>query len=129
MRSRAEPGAGPEAGVRTSGGRHSLTRTFERIARALALALLALSIWRALAPRPADEATIRVDGDIGDVLTSLARSPAGRVHLALGEAPSVLERDWLAAARRAGTVVKWSDAGLAPPAAIVITRAADPASA
>ena len=104
-------------------------RGVELIARVLALILIASAIWLAFASRPAGTATTRVNGASGDALADLALSPVRRVHLALGEAPNILERDWLVAVRRAGTLVGWSDAGIAPPAAIAITRAADPASA
>jgi len=56
---------------------------------------------------------------------STVAEPA-RVHLALNHAPSVVERDWLAALRGAGTAVAWAGGSLLP-TAIAVDPLADPA--
>ncbi len=103
-----------------------IARIGESAARGAALVLIATAGWRALSWQDPAATRLRVDGPIRDVLPALSTVAAPAVHLPLGRTPDVIERDWLAALRRSGTVVTWNDAGLAPAAAISIAKVADP---
>ena len=97
------------------------------MARVLALLLVAFGVWRVLAWKHDALAPVRVDAPIRDAFARLTAMDVAAMHLPLASTPDAVERDWLVALRRAGTTVTWSDAGLAPPAAISLTRMADPA--
>lgn len=103
-----------------------MARIGEALARGAALALIAVALWRALSWRDPAFTRLRVEVPIRDVLPALSTVAVPAVHLPLGRTPGVIERDWLTALRRAGTIVTWNDAGLAPAAAASIAEVADP---
>ena len=97
--------------------------------RALAVALLALAAWRALAFHPRASGAVRVEGALEASLPALSRFSPAELQLPLAVLPSVRERDWLTALRRAGTPITWTNAGMPPATGLSVTRAADPAGA
>jgi len=103
-----------------------IARVGEALARAAALALIAFAVWRALSWLDPASTRLRVEAPNRDVLRALSTAAVPAVHLPLGRTPDVIERDWLTALRRAGTIVTWNDAGLAPAAAVSIAEVADP---
>ena len=116
---------GPAAADRD--GSHRVARMAERVARTLAIALIVAAVWKAFAQRGSEAEAVRVEGELRESLPRLSRSNASAVHLPLDRIPDVVERHWLIAVRRAGTSIRWSDAGVGPATAISIARAADPA--
>lgn len=114
-------------------------RTLERACRALALAAVAMLLWRALHPEvPAADA--RVGGaELGEALARWTREPPASAHVTLASLPSPRERDWLAALAGAGTRITWEPEGTLPAIAVaaepiprpdhgVITRVAAPSA-
>ncbi len=95
--------------------------------RALAVALLAWAWLLSLG------AVHRHGAETAESMTLRARlerwstvAPPREVTVRFDAPPAVVERDWLAALRRAGTVVRWSGPAMAPMAATV-ARSVDPA--
>jgi hypothetical protein len=84
-------------------------RLFERVARGLLLSALLVLVWRSWSPRTtANEETVTS----GALDAALERwtigEPPERVSVQLDRVPGVVQRDWLAALRRAGSEVFWS---------------------
>ena len=129
MRSRAEGAVASDRGTLARIPTDDILRVGERVARTLALLLIALGIWRAFTAASPHHGPVRVEGALRPSLAELSAWPASAVHVALARTPGVVERDWLVALRRAGTPVTWNDAGLAPPVALGVSRSADPAGA
>ena len=98
----------------------------ERAARAAALALVVLAIWRVVLAQRAPAEPVRIDALTRDELRTLTTHPVRALYLALDRMPDVVERDWLVALRRAGSLVAWSNAGMPAPTAIALTAIADP---
>ncbi len=115
------------AGSITRAPSRGIASRAERIARALAMVLVAFGVWRVLMWQPAESAPLRVDRPLPDALPALTAVRSPMVQLPLARVPNVVERDWLVALRRAGTAIAWSDAGLPPATGISVTQILDPA--
>jgi hypothetical protein len=91
-----------------------------------AAALLVWGIARALAGvQPGGPDTVSA-GDLRRRLPAwTVAPPPGGVHVRLDASPAAADRDWLAALGRAGVVVTWTNAGVAP-LAVVSEPLADP---
>jgi hypothetical protein len=97
----------PRSAIRTP---HSLAWAL----RVLVLALLGWQLWALLQPVEPAARSARAGADALDqwlVEWSGQRFPDS-VHLTLRRAPSRLERAWVAALRRSGAGVVWTDAGI-----------------
>jgi hypothetical protein len=102
-----------------------LREVAEIVLRGVALAGLALLLWRALRPPTMSSADV-ASGDLGAALARwTARAPTD-VHVAIDSVPDPRTRDWMRALRAAGTTVRWSASKPLAPAAIVAEPAADP---
>ena len=128
MRSRAEV---RESGVSGMGGGARLGARLrvagEWALRALVLALLVWSLALALGwggKGAVERASTETLSEALVRWTTVARPE--RVHVAFDHAPSLVERDWLAALVGAGTQVSWSGPSLMP-TALALEPRADPA--
>ena len=114
----------------SGGGRTNVARVaLEWALRVVALAALALLLWRRWQPERTGLATVDVASG-ADVPAALARwtraAPVALgAHTALDSLPDAAARDWMVALRRAGVRLGWS-AERAPAVAVAATAAADP---
>jgi hypothetical protein len=95
MRSRAEPRHAAEWGLRVA-----------------LLALLALSLWRALRERPGGAEVREVASDVlpGALDDATRDARVGALDLRIDSVPTAAQRAWLVALRGAGVGVRWSGA-------------------
>jgi hypothetical protein len=98
----------------------------ERIVRAAAIILAVLAIVQASASRTPRPVSIRIDQPILAALPELTAARPTTAHVGVRTLPTVVERDWLVALRRAGLDLSWSDEGAAR-VAISAVAAIDPA--
>lgn len=97
--------------------------------RALAVALIALLLWRALNPAESVEATGTArSATLDRALESWTRRPPARVAAALDSTPTPEQRDWMAALMHAGVALTW-DGAPGTPTALSVTALPDPAGA
>lgn len=102
-------------------------RVAEWALRVVSLSIMIVILMRAWSPvHGYTRAETAKQGSIARVLPVWSMSRPGRIHLALDSVLSPIDRDWLAAIARAGTIVTWSSSRIEPVAA-TLTRAADPA--
>jgi hypothetical protein len=100
--------------VKRHGGGSTARRAVETLLRLCSLALIGYLIWAAT--RPAPDGARWAEGGTATLDADLARWSASAfpdsVHLRLDRAPDPAQRAWLAALRRSGAGVAWTDAGL-----------------
>ncbi len=100
----------------------------EWLARAVAIGALAWSIVRALAGGGATARTTPARLGAALISWTTGGDDATAAYVAMRDAPSASDRDWLRAVRRGGLPVTWGWQGPPPPAtAIVAEPLADPA--
>jgi hypothetical protein len=94
--------------------------------RVIALALLVMLVLRVSAPARdvRGVAQVRSSG-LDAALRGWTLAPPAAAHVELDSVPAPVERDWIAALRRAGMPVTWSGATIAP-VATSLARVADP---
>lgn len=81
----------------------------EWIARAVLLAAIVTLLWRSWSPSAAATEQSATSAGLPAALeTWTTGPPPAAVMVRLSEVPNALERDWLAALRRAGAVVSWA---------------------
>jgi hypothetical protein len=109
--------------------RDELIYRAERALRVAALLALVAAIWAEL-PRASAPARGRVTLRTAELPGALdhwtATPPSESLHLAADSLPGPAARDWLAALRRAGTAVGWSNERLAA-VAVALEKSGDPA--
>ncbi|NUS47973.1 MAG: hypothetical protein HOQ15_10315, partial [Gemmatimonadaceae bacterium] len=90
--------------------------------------LLAVALWRAIREQPAGAETRRARASaLARTLDDATRGDRiGALDVAVDAMPSPVERDWLAALRRAGVAVRWS--GAVPTLALTAERVREPAA-
>jgi len=78
--------------------------------RAVSLALIALMLWRSLAPESRSTSVSSSSVGLSESLRgwSVTSEPPDQIRLALAGVPSPRERDWLAALAGAGSRVSWT---------------------
>ena len=97
----------------------------ERVLRGVALAGLALLLWRALLPPSTSSAEV-VSGDLAAALARWTSRPPTDAHVVVDTVPDPRTRDWIRALRSAGTTVRWAASKPLAPSAVVAEPAADP---
>lgn len=73
----------------------------------MALAALALLLWRSTRPADAAEDVLAVRADVGRSLGIATRQHTRAMDVQLDSVPGPIQRDWLAAIRGAGTRIAW----------------------
>jgi hypothetical protein len=98
----------------------------EWVARALFIGALALALWRSLHARQAERVMLSADTrGLASTLARVTRSPLVRgLAVTIDSMPGSVERDWLAALRRAGVTVAWR--GVVPGIAIAAEPTREP---
>ena len=100
-------------------------RLAELVLRALAVAALAVLLWRALRPTP-DARTELARGNIDAALERWTTSPPGAMHIVFDSAPNDARRAWIRALVRAGTPAQWSSPRPIAPAAVTAEPVPEP---
>ncbi|MEO6444371.1 MAG: hypothetical protein ABIZ91_12155, partial [Gemmatimonadaceae bacterium] len=100
----------------------------ERALRGLALAALALLLWRGWHRVPAEQPSLRIASTaaLSAALTTSVENAPRALHATLDSLPGEHERDWLRALDRAGTRVTWDAPGARQPPSLTIQPLADP---
>jgi len=93
--------------------------------RGIALAALAVLLWRAIRP-PAPATDAVVQGNLDAVLERWTSTPPASGHVVFDGAPDPQTRDWVRAIAKAGTGIRWSPTRPIAPSAVVAEPAADP---
>ena len=108
--------------------RVELRRAGEWGLRGALVLLLAVALWRAIREQPAGAETRRARASaLARTLDDATRGDRiGALDVAVDAMPSPVERDWLAALRRAGVAVRWS--GAVPTLALTAERVREPAA-
>src|SRR5687768_4097299 len=97
----------------------------ELVLRGVALAALAVLIWRTVRPAPVTQTAVATR-DIGAALAAWTSSGPADAHVVFDAAPDPMTRDWMRALARAGTAMRWSTSRPLTPSAMVAEPAADP---
>jgi hypothetical protein len=100
-------------------------RVAEHALRSIAMAALAVLVWRAIRP-PVTEGVDVVRGDLPRALAAWTLSPATEMRVVLDAAPDPRARDWLRALSRAGGSVRWSPSRPIGAAAVTAEPAVEP---
>jgi hypothetical protein len=97
----------------------------ELVLRGVALAALAVLIWRAVRPATGTHTAVATR-DVGAALAAWTSTGPADAHVVFDAAPDPMTRDWMRALARAGTAMRWSTSRLLTPSAMVAEPAADP---
>jgi len=102
-----------------------LRRIAEHGARVVAMAAMAVLVWRAIRP-PVESGADVARGDLRLVLARWTLAPGPEMRVTFDAAPDPGTRDWLRALVRAGGSVRWSASRPIAAAAVAAEPAAEP---